>query len=203
MGPHRALENQNNIYLILEWCGRRRSWHRNNYRHDRDESDDFSGAVDVAFAERKSCWRPLALCSRVSRAFSEPALRLLWRELPSLYPLIFVCQPTARVDMEGIDNLSIRVRTPSALQSAYGCRINAIPRPDFLRKSDKRRTSAIQDICGSSQSFLTTTTIHTLAKILITHSSSTSSERPVADCSSQMSGRFGVSHLLSTCPSYA
>ncbi|KAH9930904.1 uncharacterized protein B0H18DRAFT_991754, partial [Fomitopsis serialis] len=52
-----------------------------------NHTDEFVPAAQLNDAVGKQ-WRSLAYCARISRAFSAPALRLLWRELPSLIPLL-------------------------------------------------------------------------------------------------------------------
>ncbi|TFY62823.1 hypothetical protein EVJ58_g3623 [Rhodofomes roseus] len=77
MAPHRALENIDVVSYILQYLG--------------PDSDSDISIFDEGFlhdfAPGKK-WRTLAYCARTSKAFCGPATRLLWRELPSLVPLL-------------------------------------------------------------------------------------------------------------------
>ncbi|KAH9930905.1 uncharacterized protein B0H18DRAFT_1143570 [Fomitopsis serialis] len=74
MALHRALSNDDIVSYILE-----------DFRAPTRHTAFVPTHLDVA---RGKQWKTLASCARVSRAFSEPALRLLWRELPSLLPFL-------------------------------------------------------------------------------------------------------------------
>ncbi|KAH9842406.1 uncharacterized protein C8Q71DRAFT_732740 [Rhodofomes roseus] len=75
MKHHRALDVHDIVWSILQHFGRVRSG-----------TLPYSCSVDVG-----KDWRALVHCSLVSRAFSRPAIHLLWRELPSLLPLLSLC----------------------------------------------------------------------------------------------------------------
>lgn len=79
MAPHRALETHDIIYHILGCFGPCADANRSNF--------DCSRLLEVDSGKQS---RTLAYCARTSKAFSEPALRLLWRELPSLLPLLSI-----------------------------------------------------------------------------------------------------------------
>ena len=86
MGPHRALQNSDIIECILQHFATRAP------AADVDSAMDGNTVLLADMAAQKD-WNSLLMCTRVSRVFSGPAYRLLWRELPSLIPLLRTCIP--------------------------------------------------------------------------------------------------------------
>ncbi|KAH9842403.1 uncharacterized protein C8Q71DRAFT_852965 [Rhodofomes roseus] len=76
MSHHRALDNHDIISHVVEYLGP---------PAQRDCADVVDESLSIAPGK---AWRTLAYCARTSKAFSRPALRVLWRELPSLLPLL-------------------------------------------------------------------------------------------------------------------
>lgn len=177
---HRALENSDVIYLVLEHCGRLPDWpwYDSDDYADSDAADDLVGSHIRLHAPGRKSWRTLARCSRVCRAFSRPALRLLWRELPSLFPLCFVCLPMIRVDVERAEwepvGQRIWVCTALTLKSGYGCHIDVISRPltRALQSMGSNVTTIMQLLCEASPFRLTMKTAQILKRTLILCSSS-------------------------------
>ncbi|KAH9930891.1 uncharacterized protein B0H18DRAFT_1116598 [Fomitopsis serialis] len=115
MGHRRALEDYDIIWHILQLFGP---------HTERDLVDANSNSwADVGIAVDKD-WATLACCARVSKAFSEPALRTLWRELPSPLPLFSLCLTLTRdvFDM------------PESKRPMIVWKSNEAPRPQGLRR---------------------------------------------------------------------
>lgn len=83
MGPHRALQNSDIIECILQ-----------HFAPAADVGSVMeSNTVLLTDIAAQKDWNSLLMCTLVSRVFSGPAYRLLWRELPSLIPLLRTCIP--------------------------------------------------------------------------------------------------------------
>ena len=81
---HRALQNSDIIECILQHLGPGARAAGTNIAKE-------SNNVQLEDIADQKEWNSLTMCTRVSRAFSGPAYRLLWRELPSLTPLLRLC----------------------------------------------------------------------------------------------------------------
>lgn len=60
------------------------------------------------YVREEPSWRTLSVLSRTCRAFQNPALDLLWREIPDLYVLIKSHIPSRLMKIEGI--ILVRMR---------------------------------------------------------------------------------------------
>ena len=89
MRPHRALQNSDIIECILQYFAPSSCGQAANVGPSIESSD-----VQLEGIAAQKDWTSLAMCTRVSKAISGTAYRLLWRELPSLTPLLrLVCFP--------------------------------------------------------------------------------------------------------------
>ncbi|TBU34086.1 hypothetical protein BD311DRAFT_341892 [Dichomitus squalens] len=87
--PHRALSCYDILCMIFDHFEREDPW----YDHDTSIGDANSWFARQADALRK---RTLGRCARVCKAFSDPALAILWRNIDNLSPFLSVAQSSLR-----------------------------------------------------------------------------------------------------------
>lgn len=189
MKHHRALDVHDIVWSILQHFG----------PIEREQSA-YLRSVNVGKE-----WRALFRCALVCRAFSSPAIRLLWRELPSLLPLLSLCLHLKKAENFSVagayntrraETLWVRVFFYELVEHMLTKHVDRGPTVPLLNKGwSVLLTSPLSSNVSASQD-----------KSISTQLSSFSSPRPIQiSRSSRCSERSDVqaqSHLSSIRPSY-